>query len=150
MRKRNKQQSKRRYIKSKSFIKIPWKSKPKTFSLYPYIIIVSFFRRNLFLNLTDLKGQTKIWINAGQCGFSGRAKVAYMASVSIMQNFIQRIWKYGARVVILKFKNGIGPRRSIKRAIVQNRILYKFRFISFVYSLKLAFNGCRHKKKRRR
>lgn len=129
----------------------PWIKKSLKYSSYPYLLVISCFRRNVFFNLTNYKGQTKYWTCSGQFGFRGKTKVARMALITVTENFIKRIWEGGARNIILVFKNynrrHTAMTRGIKLALKKN---YLVKFVSLTIKTQIIFNGCRRKKKRRR
>jgi ribosomal protein S11 len=68
-----------------------WVKKPIRYSSYLHLLIISSFRRNVFFTLTNSEGQVKYSTTAGQSGFTGEAKVARLALVTVTENFIQRI-----------------------------------------------------------
>lgn len=95
----------------------PWKVRSKKYSEYPYIVTVSFFRKNVFLSASDLRGRIKYWTNAGRLGFKGGDKTQYMAIVTVAESFFKKLTRYGIRDIFLKFKNYKRPRNAIKKAI---------------------------------
>ena len=157
--------SKKRTLASNKFSKkTTWKKKLRTmqlgrqtwvphrlqYSTYPYLLTISFFRRNVFFNLSDLNGQTKLWTNAGRKGFVGRAKIDHLVVIKLINDFVQEIWRKGIRSILLQF-NHIGQRKySLKRGITQALEKYQVRFIGLLTIVGIAFNGCRRKKIRRK
>jgi ribosomal protein S11 len=127
-----------------------WINKKKTFSPYPYIITVSFYKRNVFFTLSNIKGQTKIWTSSGRLHFKGRDKTAYMAIIQVNQFFLKRIWRLGIRCAILKLKNVSRTRIAIKKSIRMMRKICPIKFVGLFIQMQIAFNGCRKKKKRRK
>ena len=156
MRKGKKLKSKKKKIfqtkKPKSLtIQKAWFKKPFKYSFYPYLFIISSFRRNIFFNVTNYKGQTKCWTSSGRFGFKGKTKMAHMAIISVTEKFIKKLWSYGIHHVLLIFKNYKPQHRAILRGIKQS--LQKknaLKFLSLTIKTTLVFNGCRRKKERRR
>lgn len=112
----NKKKKQKQIIEQKK-IYTPWKVRSKKYSEYPYIVTVSFFRKNVFLSASDLRGRIKYWTNAGRLGFKGGDKTQYMAIVTVAESFFKKLTRYGIRDVFLKFKNYKRPRNAIKKAI---------------------------------
>jgi ribosomal protein S11 len=120
--KKNKNKNKKQVVEQKK-VYIPWKIRSKKYSEYPYIVTVSFFKKNVFLSASDLRGRIKYWTNAGRLGFKGRDKTQFLALITIAQNFFKKLTRYGIRDVFLKFKNFKRTRYAIKKAIRKSRIL---------------------------
>jgi len=99
----------------------PWATRSPKYSDFPYLITVSFFRRNLFLTAADFQGRIKVWTNAGRVGFKGRTKTEYLALITVTQDCLKKVWMYGIRHVFLKFKNFRRARNAIRKAIRLNR-----------------------------
>lgn len=169
--KKNKRHNQRLELKKKTYN--PWKVRSKKYSEYPYVVTVSFFRKNVFLSASDLRGRIKFWTNAGRLGFKGADKTQYMAVVTVAEKFFKKLVRYGIRDVFLKFKNYKRSRNAIKRAIkklkltgkktrwkkfklggkTKNQKLYgtrQVRFLGIWTELHISFNGCRKKKERRK
>ena len=117
VRKEKKNKKQKQIVEQKKKVYIPWKVRSKKYSKYPYIITVSFFRKNVFLSASDLRGRIKCWTNAGRLGFKGADKTQYMAIVTVAESFFKRLTRYGIRDVFVKFKNYKRPRHAIKKAI---------------------------------
>lgn len=130
-----------------------WIAKRKTFSNLPYVITVSHFRRNIFFTAANLRGQTKLWINSGRCGFKGRNKVNKMAVLTLAKFFFQKVRDYGIKYAIFKFKNFSRNRWQVRNALKDLKKIKKKRrlkFLAFLIENQTSFNGCRAKKKRRK
>jgi ribosomal protein S11 len=127
-----------------------WVAKKKTFSPYPYIITVSFHKRNVFFTLSNIKGQTKMWTSSGRFHFKGRDKTAFMAIIQISEFFLKKIWRLGIRRAILKIKNANRKRFAVRKTIRRLRKKYPVKFVGVFMQIQVAFNGCRRKKKRRK
>lgn len=119
--KKNKKQKQR--IVQTNKIYNPWKVRSKKYSEYPYIVTVSFFRKNIFLSASDFRGRIKVWTNAGRLGFKGADKTQYMAVVAIAQKFFKKLRRHGIRKIFLKFKNYKRPRHAIKKALKKLRVI---------------------------
>lgn len=94
-----------------------WKVREKKYSEYPYIVTVSFFRKNVFISASDLRGRIKLWTNAGRFKFKGADKIQYLAIVEVAQKFFKKLLNYGIRDIFLKFSNFRRPRAAIRKAI---------------------------------
>lgn len=129
-----------------------WTTRPRKYSRLPYLITVSFFRRNIFFTAADFQGRIKVWTNAGRFGFKGRNKTEYMAIITVTQGFLKKVWNYGIRYVFFKFKNFRRSRNAIRKALRMNKKKkqYRLKFLGIWTELHISFNGCRHKKLRRK
>lgn len=118
---------------------------------YPYILNITTINHNIFFNLTDLSGNTKIWTNAGRLGFKGKDKSSYMAIMHITSEFFKKIISSGIHFLILKYNGQSKQQRPVKKAI--RRVLKKtktnIQIIGIEMHLSTPFGGCRAKKKRR-
>ena len=145
---KKKDQKKTRLVQ-KNQEKNRWVAKKKAFSHYPYVITVSHYRRNIFFTAANLRGQTKLWISSGRCGFHGRNKVNKMAVFTIANTFFKKVYSYGIKYVIFKYKNYSRNRwqiRKVLRKIKRRRL----RILGFLIETQITFNGCRTKKKKRK
>lgn len=113
--KKNNKQKQRADLKKSIYN--PWKVRSKKYSEYPYVITVSFFRKNVFLSASDLRGRIKLWTNAGRLGFKGADKTQYLTVVTVAEKFFKKLMRYGIRDVFLKFNNYKRSRWAIKKAI---------------------------------
>jgi len=127
-----------------------WISSSKTYSSYPYLLTISFFRRNIFFNVSDFNGKTKYWTNAGRNNFFGKTKIAKLAVITMTENFIKKIWKYGIRCVIMKFNKRGTKRYPILKGIKRGLKNHPIKFVGILTKLDITFNGCRRKKTRRK
>lgn len=127
-----------------------WVTRKKTFSPYPYIITISYYKRNLFFTVADIQGQTKAWISTGRGGMKSKDKTTYMAIVKIAELFFKKVWSLGIRRVILRLKNLYqrGTRFAIRNSLKKIRHRYPLRYIGILAETQVAFNGCRKKKVR--
>jgi ribosomal protein S11 len=127
-----------------------WTARRPTYSTYPYLLTISSFRRNVFFNLSDFKGQTKICTNAGLKGFSGRAKMDHLVIIKLINDFVQEIGRKGIRSILLKFHHVGQKKYSLKKGIIKALGKYNVRFIGLLTTIGIAFNGSRRKKIRRK
>lgn len=94
-----------------------WKARPKKYSEYPYVVTVSFFRRNIFISASDIRGRIKLWSNTGRLGFVGNDKKQYIALIDTAKRFFENLVRYGIRDIFLKFNNFKRTRYAIRKAI---------------------------------
>lgn len=147
--KKNKKNKKLRLIQ-KNTVKKRWVTKKKTFSNYPYVITVSHYRRNIFFTAANLKGQTKLWISSGRCGFHGRNKVNKMAVLTVANAFFKKVSSYGIKYAIFKYKNYNKNRWQIQKVLRKLKKKRRLKILGFLIETQITFNGCRTKKKRRK
>lgn len=103
---------------TKSFmLQKAWIKKSFKYTAYPYLLVISSFRRNVFFNVTNYKGQTKYWTSSGRSGFKGRTKIEHMALITVTETFIKKIWNQGIRHLLLIFKNYSVQHKAIVRGI---------------------------------
>nr|YP_010470399.1 ribosomal protein S11 [Symbiochloris sp. SG-2018]UVF37887.1 ribosomal protein S11 [Symbiochloris sp. SG-2018] len=99
-------------IKNKKYRKKPFKKikhKPQG------IIHVIKTETNTISTLTDLKGNTKLWISAGTIGIKGSRKSTVYASEAVARKIAQRTIEFGYRNILIKVKGvGFGKTRAIK------------------------------------
>lgn len=156
-----------------------WALRKKTFSPYPYILTISYYKTNVFFTVADMKGQTKLWTSTGRSGFKKKDKTTYMAIVRVTELFYKRLWQWGVREVVLKFKNvakrsaRFALRHSLRKIRKANRKVMRathkmnrkyrqkkqvhkikayprLRYMGFLWQFSVSFNGCRKKKQRRK
>ena len=147
--KKQKKNKKVRLVQKKQILK-RWIPKKKTYSNAPYVITVSFFRRNIFWTAANIRGQTKLWTNSGRCGFSGRNKINNMAIVTVGNTFFEKVLKHDIKFVIFKFQNYNRKRWQVRKVLKKFRKKRKFRVLGFLTETKISFNGCRVKKKKKK
>jgi len=135
--------------KNKRFKKLPKRRYLKYLKQITYILNITFFRRNTFFVVTDLKGEIKLYLTCGQAGFKGKDKMAFMAITETTQKFLRLIWLAGMRRLIVKYKGYHIVRRAFKKGFKAIRKEHKFSVIAFLAIISRAFNGCRHNKQRR-
>jgi len=134
-----------------------WKTRPrKNVSLYPYLIGISQYRRNLFLTVADFRGRIKLWTSVGSGGYKNKEKLDYLAVFPTVIEFLKRLEKRRIFRFFLKFKN-LRKIRSARKAFknvflnfLKKRKKSKFKLLGCWGELYISFNGCRPKKKRRK
>jgi ribosomal protein S11 len=114
-----------------------------------YILNITFFRRNTFFVITDLKGEIKLYLTCGQAGFKGKDKMAFMAITETTQKFLRLVWLAKMRRLIIKYKGYHIVRRAFKKGFKTIRKEHKFAVIAFIAIISRAFNGCKRNKRRR-
>lgn len=125
-----------------------WVTRAKTYSSYPYLLTISFFRKNIFFNLSDFQGQTKYWTNAGCNSFSGSNKLNKITIITVTENFMQKIWKKGIRCILIKFNKYNSLRKFIIRGIKSVSVpAHPIKSLGIITELSVTFNGCRRKKR---
>ena len=141
-------------IKKKSLhlVKKRWVPRKKTFSPYPYLITISYYRSNVYFTVADIKGHTKGWLSTGRMGYKNKDKTTYMALVRVTELFWKKIWSLGVRKIILKLKNVYkkSTRSAIKNSLRKIRRIYPVKYLGILVQIQVAFNGCRKRKKRRK
>ena len=132
-------------------VKKRWKVQKKTFSPYPYIMTVSYYKTNVFFTVADIEGHTIAWTSSGRSGFKNKDKTTYMAVVRAMGLFLKKVWAIGIRHMILKFRNlhKRQARYAVRFTLRKFKHRYLFKYLGFVIQNQMAFNGCRKKKRRR-
>ena len=149
--KKTKFKEKNKFVTKSRFVLIKkrWGTRKKTFSPYPYIITVSFHRKNVFFTLANMQGQTKLWTSSGRLKFKGRDKTTFMAVLEVSEFFFKKLWRFGRIQAILKFKNARrGNRFAIQKTLRRLRKRSPIKLLGFFMQIYIAFNGCRKKKKR--
>jgi ribosomal protein S11 len=150
--KRLKNRLTKKKVTSTPLVKKQWLARKTTFSPYPYVLTISYHRKNVFFTIADIRGNTKGWLSSGRFGYKTKDKTTYMAMVNLTQLFVKKAWSLGVRRAILKFKNisKKSLRYAIRKALRKSRKLYPIKLIGFLFQIQIAFNGCRKKKKRRK
>jgi ribosomal protein S11 len=144
--------TKRVSLSLKTSAKKRWMLRKKTFSPYPYIITISYYKTNVFFIVADIQGHTKAWTSTGRSGFKNKDKTTYMAVVRVTELFLKKVWNLGIRRVILKFRNLYkrNTRFAVRHSFRKFRRNYPFKYLGLLVQNQMAFNGCRKKKKRRK
>ena len=128
-----------------------WISRIPKYSKLPYLITISFKRKNIFLTASDFKGRIKVWTSAGRVGFKNQDKIQHYSVITITAQFLKQLFKFGITQCFLKLKNfhrnWYAFRKLIHRRKRDKEL--KLRFIALFIQLSINFNGCRRKKVRR-
>ena len=150
--KKNKIHKVKQTLSAKTLAKKRWVGRKKTFSPYPYIMIISYYKTNVFFTVADIQGYTKAWTSTGQSGFKNKDKTTYMAIVRVTGLFLKKVWALGIRSLILKFRNLYKrhARFAVRYSLRKFRRNYFFKYVGLLAQNQMAFNGCRKKKKRRK
>jgi ribosomal protein S11 len=137
---------------AKTLVKKRWKIRKKTFSPYPYLMTISYYKTNVFFTVADIHGHTKVWTSTGRSGFKNKDKTTYMAIVRAMELFLKKIWNGGIRCMLLQFRNLYRrhARFAIRFSLRKFKQRYRFQYLGLLVENQMAFNGCRKKKKRRK
>lgn len=114
--------------------------------LITYIINISFLKTNTIVNISDIKGNTKLFYTAGNVNLSGkqkkRRKIALLRLINLIfkkAGFIEK------KPVALHLNNVV----SYKTLIINK--LKQVYFIKLIKSYnQIPYNGCRKKKIRRK
>ena len=150
------QKNKKKMKKVRKIIAAPvkkrWILRKKTFSPYPYIITISYYKTNIFFTVADIQGQTKMWTSTGRAGFKNKDKTTYMAVVRVTEIFYKRLWNWGVRSVLFKFHNLYkkSTRFAVRHSMRKFRSKFALKYIGFLARTQISFNGCRKKKQRRK
>lgn len=160
MRKKNKNRETKRKKKLNKLIKITkklmiQKRKVKTKktdinSLFPYILLITFINHNIFVNLNDLRGQTKVWTNAGRNNLKGKNKISPLGLIELFRTFLKAIYVRKVRKLIIKFNGFAQHRYKIKKEIKKSLKQYRFKILAYETHIKIPFGGCKPKKKKRK
>ncbi len=126
------------------------KSKKGMYGPFPYIFLITFINKNLFINISDLQGHTKLWTNAGRNGLKGKNKVSRLSIIEVFKKFLKEIYIKRIKKLILKFNGLTRHRYKIKKEIKQNLKKYRFTILAYENHIKIPFGGCRSKKKKRK
>ena len=123
--------------------------KKNTCGPFPYMFLITFINKNIFINLTDWRGNTKFWTNAGRNGLKGSSKISPLGLIEIITNFFKILYINKARKLLIKFNGFSTSRHVVKTEIKKNIKKYKFKILTFETYLKIPFGGCRLRRKRR-
>ncbi len=100
---------------------------------------------NTSINITDSKGDTLCWANAGTSGFKGSRKSTPFAGQLSAQQAAEKAIKFGMKEVDVKVKGPGSGRESAITALQAAGLKIK----SIEDVTPLPHNGCRPKKRRR-
>lgn len=126
----------------------------------PYILTVSFFKRNLYITLSNIYGEIRCWWSSGRNRFSGRARTNALAVITVTQNFLWRIRLSRLPAIFLKFRNlrkaKVAVRKAFRlhrkrlRTLKRRNKIPSIPILGIFTELHVSFNGCRGKKLKRK
>jgi len=139
-------------LSTKTINKKRWVGQKRTFSPYPYVMMISYYRSNVFFTVADIEGQTKLWTSTGRSGFKKKEKRTYMAIVDVTKLFLKKAWTFGIRDTILIIRNLYRhyTYAAVRYTLRKYRRKYLFNYVGLFIDYETAFNGCRKKKERRK
>lgn len=113
-----------------------------------YQIIVSSSQNNLFLSLSDLKGNILYKTTCGENNFKGSTRSTPMAILTTIKAFNEKIKNVGIeKIDVLSIKINDKKRKQILKEILSESIFHKNTLI--IDKAQVPHNGSRLKKKRR-
>lgn len=102
-------------------------------------------KNNTILTLTDLQGNTKVWISTGHLGFKNSRKSTTYAAQAAAEKLAEKALLLGYSSVHIQMK-GLGyGKESCVRALSKSKLC----ILGIHDKTPLAHNGCRSRKKRR-
>lgn len=125
------------------------KSKKKKFNNkkvdFDTIIFISVSKNNIIISITNMHGLIIDWFSSGCLKLKGFRKSSPLAAKLVAQTLNERIKNYEKQNFILKIK-GFG---FLKKMLLKYIATYNFNIIKLYDITKIAFNGCKAKKKRK-
>ena len=114
--------------------------------LVVYIISISFLKANTMIHISDIKGNVKLFFNAGQVNLSGKQKRRRAVAVLRLMKLIYRKASFlFGKPIALHFNNV-----NRHKKLIVNKLSQKF-FIKIVREFnQVPYNGCRRSKIRRK
>jgi len=125
--------------------KLDFKKKKKQ-NLITYIINIYLTNTNTFINITDLKGNSKVYYSSGYLNLKGKQKIKQpLTIINILKILITKTKFLKNKPIAIHFKNI----KSYYESLITKKIKNKF-FIKFIRSYNLqSHNGCKLKKIKR-
>lgn len=111
-----------------------------------YNILIQMTLKNIFINVFNEKGQTVIFLTAGQLGFDGKQKKTPIALQFILYKLVKSLKKKKINSVNLFFKNAIKVNKKII-IFLQNANL-KIKMLNDC--TEIIHNGCRRSRRKRK
>ncbi len=100
---------------------------------------------NTVVTISDLKGRVLGWSSAGVLGFRGAKKATPFAATKIVNNVMEKVFRYGLQEVEVYVKGVGSGREAAIRALVNNGL-----DIMLIKDITpIPHNGCRPRKPRR-
>lgn len=130
----------------KSLILDKSKSLKKDLTAVCYIITISFLKANTIINLSDIKGNIKLFYSAGNIGLIGKQKIKRRIAINKLISLLLKKTTFVKDKPIALHLNNV---KFYKQIIVKQ--LKRNFFIRIIKSFNLTpYNGCRKKKIRRK
>ena len=107
--------------------------------------VISEFKENTQVNITDMQGNIIGWSSAGRVGFKGSRKSTAYAAQQVAQDAARQAMSHGMREVEVRVKGPGSGRESAIRAL--QAIGLEVTVIKDITPV--PHNGCRPRKKRR-
>ena len=128
-----------------SFGNIKYYNNTKNF-LVVYIISISFLKANTMIHVSDIKGNVKLFFNAGQVNLSGKQKRRRVVAVLRLMKLIYRKASFLFGKPLALHLNNVNRHKKL----ILSKLKHKF-FIKIVREFNsIPYNGCRRPKIRRK
>ena len=111
-----------------------------------YIINISFLKANTIINVSDIKGNVKLFYSAGSVGLTGKQKrKRRIALVKLISLLVKKASFLGKKPIALHLNNV-----NFYQNLIVNKLKQTF-YIKVIKSFnQTPYNGCRKKKVRRK
>lgn len=109
------------------------------------ILCISTTLNNIFVNVTDLEGNTLCCLSSGSLGFKGSKKSSSYAAQTTTEKVLQFCKQHFIEKLMIKLR-GVG---YAKDAALKTILQQHFAIVQIQETTQRAFNGCRQRKKRR-
>jgi ribosomal protein S11 len=105
-----------------------------------YIVHIKNTPNNLFFNITDFKGNTKIKFSAKSTKYRSKQVRSTIVLETLWEKLIQQLKKLNCKTISIQYTGAIEyqKKKMIKKLIEQN-----FHLISVQILTPISFNGCR-------
>jgi len=111
-----------------------------------FILSISFLKTNTIINLSDTKGNVKLFYSSGNVGFTGKQKVKRKIVLNKLITLLLKNISFKNKTPIALHLNNV---KFYKQYLLKK--LKKSLFITIVKSFNLtSYNGCRKRKMRRK
>lgn len=151
MERRKSERKKRKILYEKKIELVKKSRKHKRLTLSPtqvYILKITFTFNNIFYNVTDLNGNTKLSLSSGSFKiFKNSRKHTKAAALEIGKILVEKLIAAQAQNFMIVLKGVKHWRKKIVRLFVKQK--KHFKIVSFHEEAPITFNGCRRQKKRR-
>jgi len=113
-----------------------------------YVIYITSTMNNIFYNITDFQGNTKLSMSAGTSKlFTNTRKHTKAAALEIGKIFVEKLIAAKAQNFIVILRGIKYWRKKVIRLFVKRK--KHFNFVAFFDDAIVPFNGCRRQKHRR-